>query len=583
MENTPLPENPFGKIALSCSGGGYRAASFHLGCMSYLNKIKLGAIPLLEHVKLISTVSGGSITGVVYAMMKQEGKSFDEIYQFLLERLTTIDLLHAGILRLNPDAAWPYTYKRKNLINAFALQYDQAFTNGASMEVFDEMKSHLEAVVFNCTEFNHALNFRFRNSGWRYSGNYYIRISPKQLREVKLSDVMASSSCFPGGFEPMCWPDDYVHEDAPNLKELADKNASAALSPVGIMDGGIYDNQGIDSILRYKEKSELPYFDLIILSDVASPDMKPFVPFSEQPKLGLRALTLKSIKERVEVTDKFGGIILWFLFALGLLLPFVLNMEGNWLAGVCWTIAGFSLLFLIIRGLLKKRIRTSLQWILSKIRDQIPAFYLKRLSLFNIEELSVHRAEPLLMDRITSLITLLSSVFLKVVRRLNYNRLYEEDAYQFRRLSTLIKCLSRSNLTKGSESGKVKDVSKDDANSKRKSGFFTGDYDTDVGLTIESVVNQAAAFGTTLWFTEQEQLDDVLKKLVATGQMTMCYNLIVYVEQLKQAKEEQYAKLDPTIRQRIDDLYIECMADWAVFRQNPMHLVQLKESIQKTV
>jgi len=28
-----IPEHPFERIALSCSGGGYRAASFHLGAM----------------------------------------------------------------------------------------------------------------------------------------------------------------------------------------------------------------------------------------------------------------------------------------------------------------------------------------------------------------------------------------------------------------------------------------------------------------------------------------------------------------------------------------------------------------------
>jgi predicted acylesterase/phospholipase RssA len=293
MANIQLPKHPFGKIALSCSGGGYRAASFHLGTMSYLNHVKLGGNPLLEQVKLISTVSGGSITGVVYALMKQDGKSFDEIYHFLLERLINIDLLHQGFEMLNPTATWPYVYKRKNLINVFAEQYDQAFTNGASMGVFDKMNSHLEAVVFNSTEFENAVNFRFRNGGWSYSGNFYNRIPANQLREVKLSDVMATSSCFPGGFEPMCWPDDFVHTQSPNLEALAAKNAAADVSPLGIMDGGIYDNQGIDSILRYKENSEQPYFDLIILSDVASPDMKPYVPFKEKPKTGFRALTLR--------------------------------------------------------------------------------------------------------------------------------------------------------------------------------------------------------------------------------------------------------------------------------------------------
>lgn len=566
MGNTQLPENPFGKIALSCSGGGYRAASFHLGTMSYLNHVQLGESSLLEQVKVISTVSGGSITGVVYALMKQEGKSFDDVYHLLLERLINIDLLHGGINKLNPDAAWPYTFKRKNLINVFAEQYDQAFTNGALMGVFDEMQSHLEAVVFNCTEFENAVNFRFRNAGWSYSGNYYNRIPARQLREVKLSDVMASSSCFPGGFEPMCWPDDFVHEQSPNLRDLATENAALDISPLGIMDGGIYDNQGIDSILRYKEGGDKPYFDLIILSDVASPDMKAFVPFKEKPKSGFRTLTLKSIRDRVKRFDKIGSLLLCIVSVLGIAAPFIFGMDANWLAGVCWTVAAFALLLLGARTFVKKKLKSSLFGLLLKIRDHIPPFYLKRLSNFDIGELSVHRAEPLIMDRVNSLLTLLTSVFLKVVRRLNYNRLYEDETYQFRRVSTLIKCLTKDNFAVANNGSKV------------RTSFFEGNYNADVGPAIQALVEEAAAFGTTLWFTEQEKLDNVLKKLVATGQITLCYNLILYIEQLMYVKDQQqYASLDPSVRLNINALYQQCLSDWARFRKDPMFLVGLKE------
>jgi hypothetical protein len=35
------------RIALACSGGGYRAAGFHLGGMSYLNQLTYQGKPLL--------------------------------------------------------------------------------------------------------------------------------------------------------------------------------------------------------------------------------------------------------------------------------------------------------------------------------------------------------------------------------------------------------------------------------------------------------------------------------------------------------------------------------------------------------
>ena len=53
------------EIAISLSGGGYRAAMFHLGTLSYLNRIQLpNGKSLLDVVNTISTISGGSITGL---------------------------------------------------------------------------------------------------------------------------------------------------------------------------------------------------------------------------------------------------------------------------------------------------------------------------------------------------------------------------------------------------------------------------------------------------------------------------------------------------------------------------------------
>jgi hypothetical protein len=68
------PFSPFHEIALCLSGGGYRATSFHLGSLSYLNRISFNESNLLQHVKAISTVSGSTFTGVMYALMVQRGK-----------------------------------------------------------------------------------------------------------------------------------------------------------------------------------------------------------------------------------------------------------------------------------------------------------------------------------------------------------------------------------------------------------------------------------------------------------------------------------------------------------------------------
>jgi predicted acylesterase/phospholipase RssA len=53
------PEHP--KLGLALSGGGHRAAFFHIGVLA-----KLGELGLLRPVQVISTVSGGSIIGALY-------------------------------------------------------------------------------------------------------------------------------------------------------------------------------------------------------------------------------------------------------------------------------------------------------------------------------------------------------------------------------------------------------------------------------------------------------------------------------------------------------------------------------------
>src|ERR1035438_500056 len=58
------------KIGLALSGGGYRAAAYHLGTLKKLNQMGI-----LDKVDIISTVSGGSITGAYYCLY---GNNFTE-------------------------------------------------------------------------------------------------------------------------------------------------------------------------------------------------------------------------------------------------------------------------------------------------------------------------------------------------------------------------------------------------------------------------------------------------------------------------------------------------------------------------
>jgi predicted acylesterase/phospholipase RssA len=568
MKDSSFPAQPLEKIALSCSGGGYRATSFHLGSMSYLNHLQYNGRPLLENVKLISTVSGGSITGVVYALMKQRNKSFLYIYDFLLHKLAKLDLIATGIEKLNPDAVWANPYKTKNLINAFAEQYEQ-FTEGETFSVFDTMTSHLENVVFNSTEFTNAINFRFKNAQAGLSGNHMIRVNKDQLAEIKLSDVMASSSCFPGGFEPLLWPSDYVHQDSPVLKQLSATYQSAKLDNIGIMDGGIYDNQGIESILNYKKQNEQPYFDLVIISDVASPYMDAYKPDAEQPKTGFRKFTLNSVIKKANVYNNWiNAIFIILILSFGVFAA-VTNYPPLY-QGIAIGLFASFLLFFIVKIVIVKKFKSAKSFLINKIKDLLPGFYRDKLAHLKIGELSVHRAEPLIFSRINSLVTLLVHVFLKVVRRLNYDKLYEDRRYTYRRMSNLINELTQKDFEKKAAQ---QAASASGADSKANM-FFKGAYDKVVQDKIKVVAEEAASFGTTLWFTDQQKLDNALSKLVATGQFTMCYNLIKYLENLLFVPDNGFELLDGDVKQRLHVLYKQCTADFERFRTEPYFLYQ---------
>ncbi|NBP67426.1 MAG: patatin-like phospholipase family protein [Cytophagia bacterium] len=561
--NPTIPKNPLSKIALSCSGGGYRAASFHLGAMAYLNKLKFQGKPLLENVKLISTVSGGTITGAVYALMKQDGKSFEEIYKFLLTNLRHLDLVKSGIEKLDPAKALNNPYKRKNLINAFAELYDQHFTSGATFEKFNNMRSHLDAVVFNSTEFNNGINFRFRNKDTGFFGNHEIRIEPAAAQEVKVADAVAASACFPGGFEPMIWPHDFIHEQSPNLKDLIKKNGKG----IGIMDGGIYDNQGIQSILLYERKFDEPYFDLIIISDVASPDMKSFQAFAEKPKEGIRALSLSSLKEKV---SKINKTLTFSLIAVSLLLfaaPLFWQYTNTFLTGLMLGLALAPLLVLIFKWIVMAKVKEAFNSVTQRTQNMIPVYYRSRLAGLKIETLSVHRIEPLVFDRLNSLVTLLMDVFLKVVRRLNYSDLYNDKKFTYRRVSNLIKELTEDNFTETQARTKNEGVDKADVKSK---SILKGTYDEVVGSKIKAVAQEASSFGTTLWFTEDHQLQNMLDKLVATGQFTMCYNLLDYLEQILFVKNNGFEALEKQTQKELHELYETIVQDWKAFKEDPM-------------
>ncbi|MEZ4950441.1 MAG: patatin-like phospholipase family protein [Saprospiraceae bacterium] len=76
-----MSPQPLKTLALSLSGGGFRASAFHLGVLSFLDDVYFKyhdeAVErnLLDRLQVLSTISGGTITGMMYAQVNP-GYSF---------------------------------------------------------------------------------------------------------------------------------------------------------------------------------------------------------------------------------------------------------------------------------------------------------------------------------------------------------------------------------------------------------------------------------------------------------------------------------------------------------------------------
>lgn len=367
-------------VALTLSGGGYRAATFHLGVLSYMDSIKIGGKSLMDFIIAISTVSGGSITGLFYMMKKAQNENVEnsEIWKELYHFLTSEDLVTDGLSRLSSNP--------ESLIKAMATVYNDKLFHGAEAGLlmdYVERNDNLHQIAANATDFNNGLPFRFqftdkvdstKNFEYGLVGNGKYSIPRNMARHIKLGDILACSSCFPGGFEPMMFPDTF---------NLVGVEGVDKLPKVGIMDGGIDDNQGIDSILLAEQQLEKKLdisdnkavIDLIIISDVSTGKFTPYSPSTvSMPKL-------------------IGKIKLKMLF------PF--KSMRKW-----------------IDNLLKGTVMEG-----------------KTDYLMNLR---ISEVVTLLANRLNCLMLLTQSIFMKRVRGLSYERVYRDDKWNGRVISNII-------------------------------------------------------------------------------------------------------------------------------------------------
>lgn len=248
------------KIGLALSGGGYRAAAYHIGTLRALRMLGI-----LDRVDVISSISGGSIIAAYYALHKDEFENLDNFAQIfkrklqegpfyvvlitLLAYLFLLCLLTCGLTWLwhceipcsciKVFAAVVYV----GIVGCFLFNHNQFFQSSKIVERyynkhFFENKTLKDLpdtplLAINATEVVQNQLMTFSKLKVACGNNYPQRtIIPD---EIPVSLAVMASSAYPL-FSPVVISAEYFADMKTDVE-----------GPV-LIDGGIYDNQGLHKL-----------------------------------------------------------------------------------------------------------------------------------------------------------------------------------------------------------------------------------------------------------------------------------------------------------------------------------------------
>lgn len=268
-----------GRVGLALSGGGFRASFYHLGVLA-----RFAEADALRHVEVISTVSGGSVVGVLYylevkALIERKSdltitrEDYIEIVQRVQNnffkatrrnlRLRMLTDFWANLKMVFTDYSRSHRigelfedeiYSTVGSVGRRRVMPDLLITP-AGHDPSQAFKPHernwrrrnkVPVLLINTTALNSGHNFQF-TANWmgeppgligaevdmnaRLERVYYRDAPTEELRCFPLGHAVAASACVPALFEPLTLEDFYPGRT------------------VRLVDGGVHDNQGISGLL----------------------------------------------------------------------------------------------------------------------------------------------------------------------------------------------------------------------------------------------------------------------------------------------------------------------------------------------
>lgn len=248
------------RIGLALSGGGYRAAAYHLGTLRALHKLGV-----LDKVDVISSVSGGSIIAAYYMLHKDNFEAFENgfkkalsngviLWPFINLVVVLIAILASSII-FSPWLlfVWGvilyfFHFQLLPISWIISCRYRKTFFGDTKLKDLPDCPT----LVINSTDITSQHVFSFSKKRM-YSYSY-----PKDgfnHEDFRISDAVMASSCVPFAFSPI---------------RIKSKYMSATMNgivPPLLIDGGVYDNQGAHNLT---DKSSLYQCDDIIISDAGN-------------------------------------------------------------------------------------------------------------------------------------------------------------------------------------------------------------------------------------------------------------------------------------------------------------------------
>lgn len=235
------------KIGLALSGGGHRAAVFHLGVLSYLADNEL-----LENVNHLSTVSGGSVLmGLIYKLNKYEfpnsntylNNILPEIKGYFTNMSLTKSLLNKMISNLR--------FLNRHSVLASELK-DTWGIDKSIQDISDKPIWTINTTVLET------------GKSWRIQKKEMKEYTLRGIKNpnIAISDAIAASAGFPIGIGPM---------KLDVLKYKFEPKGLNKNKPLHLYDGGLYDNLGLEVFMKNNFTYLDETVDFVICSDASKP------------------------------------------------------------------------------------------------------------------------------------------------------------------------------------------------------------------------------------------------------------------------------------------------------------------------